>query len=152
MNLDLKNLIISMCSLMSISGHESTSEKALTELIGKYFDEYKTDAVGNYLFIKKSAKENAPSLLIDTHFDEIGMFVTDIKEGGFLSVTSVGGLDPAIMQASEVRIYGKETLTGIIASTPPHLRANTAEKKLKNIFKNGKIFSKKYLQTQKYML
>ena len=117
MNLDLKNLIISLSSLMSISGHESTSKEALIELIGKYFDEYKTDAVGNHMFIKKSANENAPTLLIDTHFDEIGMFVTDIKEGGFISVTSVGGLDPAIMQASEVRIYGKETLTGIIAST-----------------------------------
>ena len=133
MNLNLKNLIISLCSLMSISGHESTNSDTLIGLIGKYFDEYKTDAVGNHLFIKKAAKENAPTLLIDTHFDEIGMFVTDIKEGGFLSVTSVGGLDPAIMQASEVRIYGKETITGIIASTPPHLRDKSAEKKLKNI-------------------
>ena len=131
--MDLKQLIYSLCSLMSISGHESTDSNALTKLVGKYFDEHKTDAVGNHLFIKKAAKANAPTLLIDTHFDEIGMLVTDIKEGGFLTVTSVGGLDGAIMQASEVRIYGKETLTGIIASTPPHLRTKESAKKLKDV-------------------
>ena len=133
MELNLKQLIFSLCSLMSISGHESTDKEALLSLVGKYFDEYKCDAVGNHLFVKRSSNPYAPSLLIDTHFDEIGMLVTDIKDGGFLSVTSVGGLDPAIMQASEVRIYGKETLTGIIGSTPPHLKSKESAKKLKNI-------------------
>ena len=131
--MDLKQLIYSICSIMSVSGHEDTNKGELTELVGKYFDEYKTDAVGNHLFIKRAAKANAPTLLIDTHFDEIGMLVTDIKEGGFLTVTSVGGLDPSILQASEVRIYGKETLTGIIASTPPHLKSGELAKKLKDV-------------------
>ena len=133
MDLNLKELIFSLSSLMSISGHENTEHDKLISLIGKYFDEYETDAVGNQLFIKRSARADAPNLLIDTHFDEIGMLVTDIKDNGFLSVVSVGGLDPAIMQASEVRIYGKETLTGIIASTPPHLKSKDDAKKLKDI-------------------
>lgn len=128
--MNLENLIISLASLMSISGHESQNEKKLLSLVGEYFDEYKTDAVGNHLFIKKSANKDAPTLLIDTHFDEIGMMVTEILDGGFLRVTSVGGLDPAIMQASEVVIYGSETIRGIIASTPPHLKKDGDEKKL----------------------
>jgi len=65
--MNLENLTTSLCSLMSISGHESENYEELIALIGKYFDEYKTDAVGNHLFIKKAAKENAPTLLIDTH-------------------------------------------------------------------------------------
>lgn len=133
MELNLKQLIFSLCSLMSISGHESTEREKLLSLVGRYFDEYKSDAVGNHLFIKHSGKKSAPALLIDTHFDEIGMLVTDIKDGGFLSVTSVGGLDPAIMQASEVCIYGEKTITGIIGSTPPHLKTKESAKKLKNI-------------------
>ena len=131
--MDLKQLIFSLCSLMSISGHESTASKELLALVGEYFDEYKQDAVGNQLFIKRSKKANAPALLVDTHFDEIGMIVTDIKEGGFLSVTSIGGLDPAIMQASKVCIYGTKTITGIVASTPPHLKNRDDAKKLKDI-------------------
>ena len=52
MELNLKQLIFSLCSLMSISGHESTASKDLLALVGEYFDEYKQDAVGNQLFIK----------------------------------------------------------------------------------------------------
>ncbi len=128
--MNLENLTTSLCSLMSISGHENENREKLVELIGEYFDEYKTDAVGNHLFIKRAAKKNAPTLLVDTHFDEIGMMVTELLEGGFLRVTSVGGLDPAIMQASEVVIYGKETICGIVASTPPHLKKAEDKDKL----------------------
>ena len=89
MNLDLKNLIISMCSLMSISGHESTSEKALTELIGKDFDRYETDAVGNHYFYKDCLTENAPTVLIDAHFDEIGLISTQCLDGGFIRIANI---------------------------------------------------------------
>ena len=131
--MNLEKLTVSLCSLMSISGNESTNRDKLIELIGEYFDEYKTDAVGNHLFIKRAAKKNAPTLLIDTHFDEIGMMASEILDGGFLRVTSVGGLDPSIMQASEVVIYGKETIYGIVASTPPHLKSADEKGKLKGI-------------------
>ena len=131
--MNLKELTISLCSIMSISGHEGRGEETLRTLVAPYFDEYRTDAVGNHLFIKRCGKENAPVCLIDAHFDEIGMIVTDIKEGGFVSVTSIGGLDPSIMQAGEVKIYGKQTIHGIVASTPPHLLKPDEAKKLKPI-------------------
>ena len=126
--MELKELIISLCSTMSISGHESQSHENVKALVGKYFDEIRTDNVGNILLVRRCGKENAARVLIDTHFDEIGMLVTGIKKGGFLSVTSVGGVDPAILQATDVVIYGKETLRGIIASTPPHLRKGDGKK------------------------
>jgi endoglucanase len=49
------------------------------------------------------------------------MLVTDVKEGGFLSVTSVGGLDLRTLPSARVRVYGKQTLDGVISSVPPHL-------------------------------
>ena len=128
--MELKELIIALCSLMSISGHEARSHKELIELVGESFDETYADAVGNILLIRRCGRENAARILIDTHFDEIGMIVTDICEGGFLKVTSIGGLDPSILQASDVVIYGKETLRGVITSTPPHLRGSSDSKKL----------------------
>jgi endoglucanase len=60
--------------------------------------------------------------MLDAHMDEIGMYVTEILDGGFLRVTNIGGIDTGILQASDVIIYGKdERLFGVIASTPPHL-------------------------------
>ncbi len=120
--MNLKQTILSLCGLMSVSGNEKIASVELENIVGSVFDEHKVDSMGNHLFIKKSGRENAPKILIDTHFDEIGMMVTGIKEGGFVTVTNVGGVDTRILQAGEVVIYGKEPVYGVFTSTPPHFR------------------------------
>ncbi len=124
---DLKNTIVSLCSIMSVSGFETHYADALHGMIAPFFDESRTDAVGNHLFIRRCGKKNAPLLMIDTHYDEIGMLVTDVTEGGFLKFTSVGGLSPSVLQGADVVIYGKKVIRGVITSTPPHLRTGTDE-------------------------
>lgn len=131
--MELSKLIVSMAELMSITSHESYDAEKLTELIGGEFDESFTDSLGNRFFVKRCGKENAPKILIDTHMDEIGLMVTDIKDGGFLTVAPVGGVDPRILKASDVVIYGKEKIYGVVASTPPHLRPRTAANTLKPV-------------------
>ena len=131
--MELKKLIIDFASLMSISGHESYDAEKLISLIGNEFDETFADPVGNRFFVKKCGKENAPKILIDAHMDEIGMMVTDIKDGGFLTVTGVGGVDTRILQAGDVVIYGKEKIFGVVGSTPPHLQKPEDSKKLRAI-------------------
>ena len=126
----LKELIIALCSIMSVSGSERRGREELCGLVGGVFDEYKTDVLGNHLFVKRCGRPNAPKILIDTHFDEIGMMVTDIKEGGFLTVANVGGVDTRILPASEVLIYGKETLYGVFAAKAPHLSTPEEREKL----------------------
>ena len=123
----LKELIFSLCSVMSVSGFEERGGKALCESLGKYFDRYETDAVGNHMFFMDCAKKGAPTALIDAHFDEIGLIVTDALDGGFLRIAQMGGIDPSIMQASDVVIYASEPLRGTVVSTPPHLRKGAKE-------------------------
>lgn len=119
--MNTKELIISLCSLMSVSGSERYSSEKLFELIGDRFDDHYTDSIGNHIFVKKCGLENAPRVLIDCHFDEIGMMVSKIHDGGFLSVASVGGIDAKLLPSSEVTIYGKEEIYGVFAATAPHL-------------------------------
>ena len=126
----LKELIISLSGVMSVSGNERRGGEELKKLIGGVFDDYKTDALGNHLFIKKCGRPNAPRILVDTHFDEIGMMVTGIKEGGFVSVTNIGGVDTRILPASEVVIYGKEPVYGVFAAKAPHLSTAADMEKL----------------------
>ena len=120
--MNLRETILSLCELFSVSGNEKASNAELERLVEGMFDQHTVDPMGNHLFVKKCGRDNAPKILIDTHFDEIGMMVTGIKEGGFLTVTNIGGVDPRILQAGEVIIYGKETLYGVITATPPHFR------------------------------
>ncbi len=120
--MELKERILSLCRLFSVSGNEKAGFAAIEEQTKGLFDGHTVDAVGNHLLVRKCGRENAPKILVDTHFDEIGMMVTDIKEGGFLTVTNIGGVDPRILQAGEVIIYGKEIIYGVITATPPHFR------------------------------
>lgn len=131
--MELKELIISVSSLMSVTGWEDRDADKLNGLIGGFFDESFTDAVGNRFFVKRCGKEGAPRILVDAHMDEIGMFVTDIKENGFLTVTNVGGVDTAILQASDVVIYGEDPIFGVVGSTPPHLQKPEDTGKLREI-------------------
>lgn len=120
--MELKKLIVDLSSLMSIGGFERYEREKLLSLVADGFDENYVDNVGNQIFVKRCGRENAPKIMLDAHMDEIGMYVTEILDGGFLRVINVGGIDTGILQASDVIIYGKEErLFGVIASTPPHL-------------------------------
>ncbi len=136
--MELKDLIIKLSSIMTISGYESQSSGEVEALVSEYFDETLRDRVGNVCFVKRSKKplaegERRARIMLDAHFDEIGMIVTDIKEGGYLTVTNIGGIDAGLLQASDVTIYGKEKLFGVISSTPPHLSSPEDRNKLKPI-------------------
>lgn len=117
----LKKFIFELCSVMSVSGFEKRGTDELTRLTAGMLDAPAVDGVGNHLFVKKCGKENAPKVLIDAHFDEIGMIVTEVCDNGFLRIAPLGGIDVSIMQAADVIVYGKERVRGVIASTPPHL-------------------------------
>ena len=120
--MDLKELVVGLSGLMSVSGRETYERKKLLSLVGGYFDEHYADDVGNQVFVRHSGRVGAPNILIDAHFDEIGMYVAEIKEGGFLSFVNIGGLDTRILNAAEVIIYGDKQIYGVVASTPPHLQ------------------------------
>ena len=106
-------MITELSEIMSVSGFEHRAADKIRELYAPYFDEIMTDRVGNHTLIKRCGREDAPKILIDAHFDEVGMLVSDVLEGGFLRIVNIGGIDPAIMQAADVVVYGKENLRGI---------------------------------------
>ena len=119
---ELKEFIFKTCALPSVSGFEKLATESLIALVGERMELAFVDGVGNHVFVKRCGKEGAPKILVDTHFDEIGFMVTDITEEGFLRVTPLGGIDPSILQAADVTVYGKENLRGVICATPPHLK------------------------------
>lgn len=117
------DFIFSLCGEMSVSGFESRGADAIRARFADAFDSIETDAVGNHILVRRCGREGAPRILIDAHFDEIGFLVTEVLERGFVRLAPLGGIDPSIMQGADVVLYGKETLRGVIASVPPHLRS-----------------------------
>ncbi len=123
----LKEYIFSLCAIPSLSGFESRATGELCSFVGDGMEFLGADGVGNHLFVKRCGREGAVKILVDTHFDEIGFIVREVCDGGFLRVASLGGIDSAIMQASDVLVYGERTLRAVAVSTPPHL-SGTDEK------------------------
>ncbi|MBQ7700022.1 MAG: M20/M25/M40 family metallo-hydrolase [Clostridia bacterium] len=119
---DLFDLASRLTCGCSVSGFEHGQEDALRYIRDKYFDEMRREPAGSYVFIRHAKKPGYPRIMFDAHMDEVGMMVTEILENGFLRFTNIGGLDTRILQAADVTIYGKETLYGVIVSTPPHLQ------------------------------
>lgn len=118
-----ETLLRTLSPLMSVSGFERQETDALRTLLAA-FPEYQTDAYGNHFFYLRSGKADAPLLLFDTHFDEIGMLVSDFVGEGFVRVVAVGGVDAHVLPASQVFLYprGGAPIPAVVVSTPPHLQ------------------------------
>ena len=125
-----KELLNALSSLMTVSGSEHRSADELYKICGSYFDEFEQMPNGNCIFIKKCGRDNAHRLLIDAHFDEIGMMVSSISDDGFCKLVPIGGLDTRIMLAGEVIIYGDEEVYGVVPVKAPHLQKPGENKKL----------------------
>lgn len=121
-----------LTGIMTIPGFERSAAKQISQSFGEYFDEIKVDSAGNIVLLKKCGRENAPKIMLDAHLDEVGMIVDGIYDGGFLSVSPVGGIDRQLLPASEVWIYGRETIYGVFAATPPHLVKSGEANKVPN--------------------
>ena len=128
--INTKELISQLCGIMSVTGYEYRGREELISVISPYFDRVYEAVGGTYVAVKYCGRENAPRLMLDAHFDEIGMIVKDILPGGYRSFSHMGGLDRRIMPAAEVYIYGRETIYGVICSKPPHLQKAGENKKL----------------------
>lgn len=128
--MELFERVKTVTEMCAVSGREHMAFDELKERFGYMFDEIFTTATGSFVGIKRCGKENAPKLLFDAHLDEIGFMVKQICDGGFLKVTNIGGIDTKVLSAAEVWIHGKERISGVFASTPPHLKENGSKQKL----------------------
>lgn len=116
---EIERLTLMLCAPHGTSGCEEEVFKAAEEALS-FCDEVTSDPLGGVTGIlgRRDAKRR---IMLDAHIDQIGMVVTNIDEDGFLHITQVGGVDRRTMPGSIVTVYGKETLTGVICTLPPHL-------------------------------
>ena len=75
------------------SGAEQTGiAKVLKEMAAPYVDEIRSDAMGNLICHKKG---RGKTVMLCAHMDAIGFMVTGADGHGGLSITNIGGFDPA---------------------------------------------------------
>ncbi len=110
-----------LLSCPSVSGSESEYKGILENLFGNTCEEIRSDKIGNF-FALKNSERNTKKVLIDAHFDVIGLMVSAIEEDGLISFVTVGGVDTRILPAMKTVIHGKRAVKGVIGVPPPHLQ------------------------------
>ena len=107
----------------SPSGFEIDAQRIWADEMRKYTEDVQCDTYGNTWSTFHADKENAPTLMIEAHADEIGFMIRHITPEGFLYVERVGGTDTAIARGRRVRFLGSQgEVMGITGNTAIHLR------------------------------
>ncbi len=117
MNQELYNL----CCADGVTGFESHAALEAQKLLDPVCDRTEIDRNGSLLGWLSCGKPHAKTVLLDAHLDQIGFMVTEVLDGGFLRFSQVGGVDPRMLQGSEVTVLTQPPLYGVISCTPSHL-------------------------------
>lgn len=116
-------LLKKLTSAVGVSGMENNVSTLLAEILRQY-GEVTVDDMNNVLCTFGNGKH----FLLDAHLDEIGFIVKSITDDGFIKVDKCGGIDERMLLASEVSVWGKKEVRGVISNLPPHLQ-KSGEKK-----------------------
>ena len=121
----MNEILKKLCADMGISGCESGMLTVVSELIGNDAD-LSVDKNGN-IIASMGDKNSGKHIMIDAHIDRIGLIVTYINDEGFIKAENVGGIDLRTLPGSAGKVFGREEITGIICTVPPHLTDGDSE-------------------------
>lgn len=122
--MNIKNIIIELCSASGVSGDEKTVF-GIAEKYLKDNAEISIDSNGNFYAVLGNIKADK-TILLDAHLDRIGFIVTDIDDNGFVKVDKCGGVDIRTLQDTE--LVTNDNISGVVCCMPPHLSSGSADK------------------------
>ncbi len=111
--MNTENLLRRLTEPRGISGKEGPVAELAEEYLKKYCGEVKRDRMGNLLGIRRGGGKLR--IMLEAHMDQVGLIVTEIEDSGSLKFAAVGGVDARILPGLRVKIFGSETITGVIA-------------------------------------
>ncbi|MBS1252856.1 MAG: putative aminopeptidase YsdC [Anaerolineales bacterium] len=110
----MKTLIRKMCQTFGPSGNEEQIREAIIGEIKDVVDEYRIDALGNLITVRRPRDGNGQRVMLAAHMDEIGVIVTHVDDDGFLRFAPIGGvLTTALIGARVVFANGVEGTFGV---------------------------------------
>lgn len=120
----MKEILNELCTVCGVSGNEHEASETAARMLGRYANNVTVEPNGNV--IAEFGNSGQKHIMLDAHIDRIGLVVTYIDENGFLKGSPCGGLDMRTLPGSSVTVCGKEPITGVICTLPPHLQKDEA--------------------------
>jgi len=88
----MDSVLKQLSSSISPSGFEGDVLSLFKEMVSPFVDTIRTDEMGNLIAQKNCNKQNARTILLVAHADEVGFVIKRIDERGFVYVTNIGGI------------------------------------------------------------
>lgn len=116
-------MLKTLAEAAGISGAEDEVRELVISAIEDHVDEWRVDAMGNVLALKKGTGQQPLKVMIAAHMDEVGFMVVGHDSNGLLIVKAVGGIDAKLLPALRVKV-GTDQIPGVFVWTPIHLNGN----------------------------
>jgi endoglucanase len=119
---DLKNLFFELVEIGAPHGFEEPMIKFFKSKLEQFVDEVYDTPRGNVIGIKKGTDASAPKVALAAHMDQVGFFVFNIDERGFIRFRKVGGPTRRTIQGQQVRLITEKGLVpGVVGIKPGHI-------------------------------
>ncbi len=123
MALDVLAHLKALSAAPGLPGYEGPVRAVIQPAWAPLADEVGQDKLGTLWAVRHGQSRGSqprPRLMLAAHMDAIGLMVTR-REGEFLRVTQLGGIDPRVLPGQLVTVHGRADLPGVVALPPPFL-------------------------------
>lgn len=121
--MQIKDLLFKLSASDSV-GNITEAQNLAFEILSQYADTKITKDFNVIGFIKGKADY---TVMLDAHIDQVAFVVTNVDDNGFLTVENVGGIDIRALPSRTLTVHGKEKISAVFCSTPPHLQSKETE-------------------------
>lgn len=112
-------LLERLSNACAVSGDEGEVRAIVGEQLKPVADEYRIDALGNVIALRKARQPGALKVLVAAHMDEVGFMLVEGDESLY-QFRLVGGIDVRQLPGKPV-LAGKEHVPGVIGMRAIHL-------------------------------
>ena len=121
-----------LITIISPSGSEEEAVNLWEEEVKEFAQKVETDIHGNGIAVLNEGK--TPKVMLAAHIDEIGYMVKYIDKEGYISFSTIGGVDPQLIPGHRVRIKTRKgEISGVIGKKAVHLLEEEERKKIPKV-------------------
>ena len=115
---EIKKTLKEYMAIPRVSGYESKMAERFMADMSKYTDDVCKDTFGNVIAKFEGSDPNTPSIMVFSHLDTIGFFVSYISDDGFIKFDRIGGVPAKVLPGLQVRVGSEdgEYYPGIIGN------------------------------------
>lgn len=119
----LHDLLARLDAAAGVSGDEEEVAVLIRDELDGFYDEHVRDALGSNDFVRRGA-DDAPTVMLCAHMDEIGFVVQAIEDEGFVRIAPVGFHDARMVIDQRLTIHAEDgPVEGVTGAKPTHFLA-----------------------------